>query len=211
MITELNRKMLSNFYIKNHWNHLYHHLYHLFEIIYKSIFYNLNITLKKSFISKTINTRGNFIRKCPLGPCGLPEVCVWQFFIFTVIATIETTSCIFGLRCFNCSNSLVPLSFLLCHHTKQYNQMGIVMRLIATKAAIRVWLFICCKTKLEKNYFFKKKHLCFYKIYIFCRKKCFYMERKFYNEKFFNWKNLFTEKNYISFQKYIFTQKIFVL
>ena len=89
MITELNRKMLSNFYIKNHWNHLYHHLYHLFEITYKSIFYNLNITLKKWFISKTINTRGNFIRKCPLGPCGLPEVCVWQFFIFTVTATIQ--------------------------------------------------------------------------------------------------------------------------
>ena len=52
------------------WKHLYlvYHLYHLFEIIYESIFYNLKITLNYWFISKTINTRGNFIRKRPLGP-----------------------------------------------------------------------------------------------------------------------------------------------
>ena len=147
----------------------------------------------------------------PFGSLRSPWSLRLTIFHFYSNSNNSTTSCIFGLRCFNCFNSLVPLSFLLCHHTRQYNQMGIVMRLIATKAATRVWLFICCKTKLEKNYFFKKKHLCFYKIYIFCRKKCCYMERKFYNEKFFNWKNLFTEKNYISFQKYIFTQKIFVL
>ena len=52
------------------WKHLYlvYHLHHLFEIIYESIFYNLKITLNYWFISKTINTRGNFIRKRPLGP-----------------------------------------------------------------------------------------------------------------------------------------------
>ena len=58
----------------------------------------------------------------------------------------------------------------------------------------------------------RKKYLCFYKIYIICSKKCFYMEKKFYNEKLFLLKKtFFTEKNYISFQKYIFTQKIFLL
>ena len=74
-----------------------------------------------------------------------------------------------------------------------------------------IWLFICCKTKLEKNFFYKKC-LCFYKIYIFCRQNRFYMEKKFYNEKIFLLKKtFFTEKNYVSFQKYIFTQKIFAL
>ena len=33
--------------------------------------------------------------------------------------------------------------------------------------------------KLEKKFFFfLKKYMCFYKIYIFCRKKCLYMEKK---------------------------------
>ena len=44
----------------------------------------------------------------------------------------------------------------------------------------RLWLFICCKTNLGKKCSFEK-YLCFYKIYIFCRKKCFYMEKKFCN------------------------------
>ena len=67
------------------------------------------------------------------------------------------------------------------------------------------------KLSWKKN-FFLKKYLCFYKIYIFCRKKYFYMEKKFYNEKIFLLKKtFFTEKNYILFQKYIFTQKKFVL
>ena len=38
-------------------------------------------------------------------------------------------------------------------------------------------LFVA-KPNLEKKIFFLKKYLCFYKIYIFCRKKCFNMEKK---------------------------------
>ena len=82
-----------------------------------------------------------------------------------------------------------------------------------------IWLFICCKTKLKKKFFFWKNICVFYKIYIICRKKCFYMGKKFYNEKFFYWKKLFYREKYkwkcknvyISFEKYIFMQKMFVL
>ena len=41
------------------------------------------------------------------------------------------------------------------------------------------------KLSWKKKIFFRKKYLCFYKIYIICSKKCFYIEKKFYNEKFF--------------------------
>ena len=41
-----------------------------------------------------------------------------------------------------------------------------------------LWLFICWKTKLKKKHFFFEKIYAFYKIYIICRKKCFYMEKK---------------------------------
>ena len=43
----------------------------------------------------------------------------------------------------------------------------------------RVWLFICCKTKLKKKIFFLKKIFVFYKIYIICRKKIFIWKRSF--------------------------------
>ena len=50
----------------------------------------------------------------------------------------------------------------------------------------RLWLFICCKTKLKKKYFFFEKIFVFFTKYaLFGRKKCFYMEKKFYIEKFF--------------------------
>ena len=47
-----------------------------------------------------------------------------SFSLFTVIVTFEATSCIFVLKCFNCSESMLPLPFLFCHHIRwQYNQM----------------------------------------------------------------------------------------
>ena len=76
----------------------------------------------------------------------------------------------------------------------------------------KLWLFICCKTKLEKKFFFGK-------IFVFLQ-NIHYLQKKIflYGKKSFIIKNLFllektffTEKNYISFPKYIFTQKIFVL
>ena len=86
----------------------------------------------------------------------------------------------------------------------------------------RLWLFICCKTKFKKNFFFFEKIFVFYKIYIICRKKHFYMEKKFYNENFFYWKKLFYRvkyknvnvknvKNiYLISEIYIITRKMFV-
>ena len=38
------------------------------------------------------------------------------FSFFSIIATFEVTSCISLLKCLWCSNSLVPLPFLLCHY-----------------------------------------------------------------------------------------------
>ena len=52
----------------------------------------------------------------------------------------------------------------------------------------KIWLFICCKTKLKKKIVFSKNICVFYKIYIIYRKKYFYMEKKFHIEKFFYWK-----------------------
>ena len=42
---------------------------------------------------------------------------------------------------------------------------------------LRIWLFICCKTKLKKKFFFEKIFL-FYKIYIICREKMFLYRKK---------------------------------
>ena len=77
----------------------------------------------------------------------------------------------------------------------------------------RLWLFICCKTKLKKTFFFWKNICVFYKIYIICRKKCFYVEKKFYKKKTF-----FTEKNinenvkniYLISEIYFYTKNVCV-
>ena len=50
---------IRSFTSKFIWNHLsIYHLYHLFGIIHKSIFYNLNITLNYWFISSAIKYLG---------------------------------------------------------------------------------------------------------------------------------------------------------
>ena len=46
---------------------------------------------------------------------------------------------------------MVPLHFLLCHHIKQYNQMGIVKRWIATKAATRAILWKKVFLEISQN------------------------------------------------------------
>ena len=113
------------------WDHLFtYHLYHLFEIIYKSIFYILGITLKYCFISY-ISISGNFYlsENAPWVP-GNPVV--WDSFsLFSVITIIEIFSCIFILKCFSCSNSLVPLPFLFCHLIRRYQIGGNVKLWIA--------------------------------------------------------------------------------
>ena len=79
-----------------------------------------------------------------------------------------------------------------------------------------LWLFICCKTKLKKNFFFK--FICFLQNIHYLQKRYFYMEKKFYNEKFFYWKKLFyTEKYkwkcknlYLILKKYFYTENVCV-
>ena len=57
----------------------------------------------------------------------------------------------------------------------------------------RVWLFICCKTKLKKKDFFFEKIFVFYKIYIICRKKIFIRKKSFITKNFFTEKKLFLQ------------------
>ena len=107
------------------WNHLYLCL-SIASFIWNHLqkyFYYLNITLNYWLICKTIKIRSNFIWKCPLGPWHLCET--WFFiFLSEVMTTFKVTSCIFVLRCFNCSNSILPLPFLLHHYIRRYNQRG---------------------------------------------------------------------------------------
>ena len=100
----------------------------------------------------------------------------------------------------------------------EYNMRNIFLENSYAKCE-GVWLCICCKTKLKKNFFFWK-NISFLQNIHCLQKKCFYMEKKkFYIENFFHWKKLFfTEKNvnknvkiYISFEKHIFMQKMFGL
>ena len=52
----------------------------------------------------------------------------------------------------------------------------ITNKLVIQNSLRVVPLFICYKTKLKKSLFFFWKNICvFYKIYIICRKKCFYI------------------------------------
>ena len=60
------------------------------------------------------------------------QVCTYCFWLFSVTAAFEVTSCIFILKCFNCSNYCVTLPFMLCHNIGQYSHMEMVKRWIAT-------------------------------------------------------------------------------
>ena len=58
-----------------------------------------------------------------------------------------------------------------------------------------LWLLICWKTKLKKKKIFFGKNIClFYKIYIICRKKCFYREKKVLYWKIFLLKKTFLQR-----------------
>ena len=92
-------------------------------------------------------------------------------------------------------------------------------KVITIYRSSRLWLFICCKTKLKIFLLFLKNICVLYKIYIICRKNCFYMEKKFYIEKFFYWKKtFFGEKNvnekvknmYLIWKIYFYTENVCV-
>ena len=69
----------------------------------------------------------------PLGVFGMHSCSMtYCFSFFSVIATFNVASCIFVLKCFNWSYSLVPFPFLLDCYNGQYNQMKIMKRWIVT-------------------------------------------------------------------------------
>ena len=81
-----------------------------------------------------------------------------------------------------------------------------------------LWLFICCKTKLKKKYFFLKKYLFFTKYTLFAEKNVFIWKKKFYIEIFLLKKTFFTEKNinenvkniYLISEIYFYTENVCV-
>ena len=84
-------------------------IYHLFQLLYKSIFFLWNITLNNWFICKSIS-EVTFVDKCPWLVYGQIV-----FLFFAVIATFfDVASYIFKLTCFN---FLVPLPFINQGHT----------------------------------------------------------------------------------------------
>ena len=95
-----------------------YNLYHLFGIIYKSIFYKLNITLMKNwYISKTINIRGDFIWKHPLLVwffIFLSNRNIWNHFLYFHFLCYIFTFYLCTSHFFHSSNSLVPFIFSLC-------------------------------------------------------------------------------------------------
>ena len=89
---------------------------------------------------------------------------------------------------------------------------NIEVKLHISRQELRLWLFICCKTKLKKKFFFEESICVFYKIYIICRKKSFYVET------FSTEKNFFTQKNinenvkniYLISKVYFYPENVYV-
>ena len=69
-----------------------------------------------------------------------------------------------------------------------------------------IWLFICCKIKLKKIIFFKKRYLFFLNIYCL-QKKNFVYEKKYAKKTFLLKK---TSAKNVSFDKYIILQKMYI-
>ena len=61
-----------------------YHLYHLFEINYKGIFYNLNITLNLSFINKIL---GITLLENSLWVLGKLSIILWHIFFFIFLSS----------------------------------------------------------------------------------------------------------------------------
>ena len=60
----------------------------------------------------------------------------------------------------------------------------------------RLWLFICCKTKLKKIFFFEKIFVFFTKYTLFAEKNVFIWKKSFIMKMFFTEKNFFYRENY---------------
>ena len=124
------------YYIKFHIKFICNHLYRL--IIYViclesslKVFFTTRTALSNTCSSvKPLISKVTFSKNVPQVPC-LPSFNIcgrYCFSFFSVIATFEVTSSIFIIKCFNCSNYLLPLSFLLCYYIEGYNHMEFVKR-----------------------------------------------------------------------------------
>ena len=149
------------------------------------------------------------------------------------ISSKQVTSCKYELRIIiYCTSCDCNVDWVKIHcYDLLFKKSGIPIQLVVSNMniwlniwlfimnIINIWLFICCKTKLKKKFFFFWKNIYFYKIYIICRKNVFIWKKKVLYWKFFLLKKtFFTEKNinenvkiYISFEECIFMQKMFVL
>ena len=123
-------------YIKFHVNFICNHLY-LF-IIYiiclessTKLFFTTRTALSNTCSSvKPSKSKVTFSKNVPQVPC-IPSFNICRqycFSLFSVIATFEVTSRIFILKCFNFSNYLLTLPFLLCYYIERYNHMEFVKR-----------------------------------------------------------------------------------
>ena len=78
---------------------------------------------------------------------------------------------------------------------KWWTKWKIYIRLTLYQIRKYLWLFICCKTKFKKIFFFWK-NICFLQNIHYLQNEMFLYGKKFYNENFFYWKkHFFTEKN----------------
>ena len=59
-----------------------------------------------------------------------------------------------------------------------------------------LWLFICCKTKLKKKFFFEKIFVFFTKYTLFAEKNVFIWKKSFIMKMFFTEKNFFYREKY---------------
>ena len=123
-------------YIKFHVKFICNHLY-LF-IIYiiclelsTKLFFTTRTALSNTCSSvKPSISKVTFSKDVPQVPC-IPSFNICRrycFSFFSVIATFEVTSRIFILKCFNFSNYLLTLPFLLCYYIERYNHMEFVKR-----------------------------------------------------------------------------------
>ena len=92
---------------------------------------------------------------------------------------------------------IILVLYLIINYIKWFKSISKSIDWFLYDRDLRLWLFICCKTKLKKKIFFLKKYLCFLQNIHYLQKKCFYMEKKSFILKIF-----FTEKNFFYREKY---------
>ena len=82
----------------------------------------------------------------------------------------------------------------LHHSNKMWSIKNLAM--LKCKSRTSLWLFICCKTKFKKKFFWKKYFCFFTKCTLFAEKNLFIWKKSFIMKKFFTEKNFFYREKY---------------